>query len=534
MRDGDGNLIKPAGGISQNDIATTLAFNNNLTLLTLTKAELLDVLEHGVGAIDSANEEGVAGRFPQIAGVQFSFDETRPEGDRIVNAVIADENGDDLMVLKRDGAIEGDPAETVRIVTLGFLAGGGDGYPFPQGDAANRVDLDDLDGDGVDDGAATGAATFAFDGTEQDALAEFLAATFADPASAYDAEDTGPVGDTRIQNLLYRSDDVIDAFTPDVVLGDGEAFVGNDGGQSIRSGAGANQITLGTGENAVSGTLADLFGDLIENFDLDDAVGILGQVVPRSSFQIEAGSVIVGIDEDNDGVIDGSFTLDGVEVEDGTVMAVADDDDTVITFETFLPQLAEATRVDAGLINGINNQPFLDGADERGFRVTLQEDVSAAGFDNALGVYEITGSGEIVDIRMLVDNANATPSASIDLTDVEAGHTLGFFLVQDGADFATGLAGSDTLEFIDTGSGDALNAFAFDGVALHRNGADTGEIVFHSFDAGLNPDDDTHALSGVSENGESIFVGFEDLLNTGDADYQDVVFRVDTFDLALA
>ncbi|WP_353258506.1 hypothetical protein [Prochlorothrix hollandica] len=33
-------------------------------------------------------------------------------------------------------------------VTLNFLAGGGDSYPFPTGASANRVDLYDLNGDG--------------------------------------------------------------------------------------------------------------------------------------------------------------------------------------------------------------------------------------------------------------------------------------------------------------------------------------------------------------------------------------------------
>ena len=161
--DSDGNLIKPAGGISENDIKAVLAFNNGLSLLTLTKAELVAVLEHGV-----ANEGG--GQFEQVSGVKLSYDPDLPAGDRILNAGIFDQDGNLIAELVRDGEIVGDENQTFRVVTLNFLADGGDGYPFPTGPEADRVNLYDLDGDGVNDDATTGDATFAFDGTEQDAL----------------------------------------------------------------------------------------------------------------------------------------------------------------------------------------------------------------------------------------------------------------------------------------------------------------------------------------------------------------------------
>ena len=60
------------------------------------------------------------------------------------------------------------------VVTLDFLANGGDEI-LSNLSNPNRVDLQDLDADGIDDGnALTGAATFADDGSEQDALAEYL------------------------------------------------------------------------------------------------------------------------------------------------------------------------------------------------------------------------------------------------------------------------------------------------------------------------------------------------------------------------
>ncbi|MCA8906646.1 MAG: ExeM/NucH family extracellular endonuclease, partial [Rhodospirillaceae bacterium] len=199
--DGDGNVIKPAGGISENDIKTSLAFNNGLSLLTLTKAELVAVLEHAVGDLGG-------GRFPQVSGIKFSYDPDQPVGARIVNAGIFD--GDDTLIaeLVRDGAIVGDVTETFRIVTLNFLAGGGDGYPLDGLSDPQRVDLYDLDGNAVDDGLFTGDATFAADGTEQDALAEYLDDTYPDAANAFSEDDVGRGEDLRIQNLSYTDDTV--------------------------------------------------------------------------------------------------------------------------------------------------------------------------------------------------------------------------------------------------------------------------------------------------------------------------------------
>ncbi len=195
--DSEGNVVKPEGGISQNDIQTTLAFNNNLALLTLTRAELVEVLEHGVSGLPS-----VDGQFPQLSGIRMSIDETQDAGSRIVNAAIVnEEDGSIIAQLVVNGELAGDASENFRVVTLGFLAGGGDDYPFPQGEEANRVDLDDLDGDGEEDGRFTGEATFAEDGTEQDALAEYLSENFGDVDNAFDEGDLGAGLDTRIVQL---------------------------------------------------------------------------------------------------------------------------------------------------------------------------------------------------------------------------------------------------------------------------------------------------------------------------------------------
>ena len=115
--DSDGNVVKPEGGISENDIAATLAFNNGLTLLTLTKQELVDLLDYGVSILPE-----VGGQFPQISGVKFSFDQDAPVGSKIQSAAIVDSDNNFIAELVRDGALVGDPNQEFRTVTLNFLA----------------------------------------------------------------------------------------------------------------------------------------------------------------------------------------------------------------------------------------------------------------------------------------------------------------------------------------------------------------------------------------------------------------------------
>ena len=189
---------KPEGGISSLDIENSLRFNNSLSLVTVTAAKLRELLEHGVASYPNQ------GRFPQVSGVAFSFDPTRPAGSRILNLTIEDATGRDLDLIVRNGTLYGDPNRTFRMVTLNFLAGGGDGYPFPIDASANRVDLFNPSA------AKTGAATFAGDGTEQDVLAEYLASRHANPGAAYSIAETAAALDRRLQNLSQRSDTVVD------------------------------------------------------------------------------------------------------------------------------------------------------------------------------------------------------------------------------------------------------------------------------------------------------------------------------------
>ena len=178
------------GEVSQLDAQSALAFNNGLTLLTLTAEELKAVIEHGVAAssLDPANTQG---RFPQVAGLRFSWDPGEPANARVQSLAVVDDSGAVIDSLIAGGSLVGDADRSFRIVTLGFLADGGDGYPFP---GTDRVDLAKGDAD-----PRTGLFTFAPDGTEQDALAEYMGTFFAEVG--YDLAETDALADLRNQNL---------------------------------------------------------------------------------------------------------------------------------------------------------------------------------------------------------------------------------------------------------------------------------------------------------------------------------------------
>ena len=296
--DSAGNVIRPAGGISQADIQTALAFNNDLSLITISRADLVAALEHGVAGAPAA-----AGQFAQVSGVQFSFDPSRPAGDRIISAAITDIDGNDLDVLVVNGELVGNAEGQVRIVTLGFMADGGDGYPFPTHEGVNRVNLVDAMGAERD-----GVATFADNGTEQDAFAEYLAANFATPETAYDKADGSYGSDDRIQNLLYREDTVIDDDFPEpelnLVLGSSgrDNLAGTDGDDLIVGGGGNFDVMTG-------GAGADVFffGDealnglreraTIMDFEVGVHVIALGTGVSVASIQQAGAQVVVYLND---------------------------------------------------------------------------------------------------------------------------------------------------------------------------------------------------------------------------------------------
>ena len=204
---------KEEGDVSQFDVEGTLRFNNGLAIVPLTARQLAAIMEHAIG-FDGVGHVTV-GRFPQVAGMRFSFDPVAPSGQRVRSLAIVDDSGGVTDRVIERGVVVGDPERRIKMVTLNFLANGGDGYPFPVS-GAGRVDLagedgqpnpphpdfPDSNGNGRIDGPVLvdpGRTDFAAPGTEQDALAEYLAHFFA--AVPFNEAETAPLDDLRVQNL---------------------------------------------------------------------------------------------------------------------------------------------------------------------------------------------------------------------------------------------------------------------------------------------------------------------------------------------
>ncbi len=102
-----------AGPITMGEVLTVLPFQNTLATFRVTGATLRAALENGVSQV----EEG-AGRFPQVAGLRFTWDPAAPPGARI--RAIEVETGGVWAPL--------DEARLYGVVSNDFVRRGGDGY----------------------------------------------------------------------------------------------------------------------------------------------------------------------------------------------------------------------------------------------------------------------------------------------------------------------------------------------------------------------------------------------------------------------
>ncbi|MCB1364647.1 MAG: 5'-nucleotidase C-terminal domain-containing protein [Rhodobacteraceae bacterium] len=115
-----------AGEVTMGEVLTVLPFQNTLSTFELTGAELVEALENGVSQV-----EEVAGRFPQVAGLTFTWDASAPAGKRIGEVMIASE----------DGWAPVDAEATYLAVTNNYVRNGGDGYRMFTGDDRNAYDF---------------------------------------------------------------------------------------------------------------------------------------------------------------------------------------------------------------------------------------------------------------------------------------------------------------------------------------------------------------------------------------------------------
>ncbi len=103
----------PVGDITLGQTIDALPFDNYLVTFNLTGEQIISALENGVSQV-----EEVQGRFPQVAGLRFTWDPKAIPGSRIVSVEI-----------EKDGVYEPiNPVAVYRMVTNDFLFEGGDSY----------------------------------------------------------------------------------------------------------------------------------------------------------------------------------------------------------------------------------------------------------------------------------------------------------------------------------------------------------------------------------------------------------------------
>ena len=110
----DTTLVRTGSGpldVTLGDALTVYPFGNQVATTVVTGANLWKALENGVGGNYPAD-----GRFPQVSGLKFSFDSSKPVGSRIVE------------VTKLDGTPIAKDSKEYSLTTLDYIIYGGDGY----------------------------------------------------------------------------------------------------------------------------------------------------------------------------------------------------------------------------------------------------------------------------------------------------------------------------------------------------------------------------------------------------------------------
>ncbi len=114
-----------AGEVTQGEVVSVLPFQNTLATFELTGADIVKALESGVSQIDDG-----AGRFPQVAGLKYSFDKSKPAGSKVSDVQVKD--GDKFVAI--------DPAKSYGVATNNFMRAGGDGYAVFKSGGKNAYD----------------------------------------------------------------------------------------------------------------------------------------------------------------------------------------------------------------------------------------------------------------------------------------------------------------------------------------------------------------------------------------------------------
>jgi len=127
------DAVIPAGAITAGDTWDIAPFRNFVVVAEVPRDTFHVLLEQAVDRIP-----GAGGQFPQVSGFTFTYDPSAParETDRAGDCSLAGDPGsrirdvtlDDGTAIVRDGSVV--PGDAVVLVTIDFLANGGDCYPL--------------------------------------------------------------------------------------------------------------------------------------------------------------------------------------------------------------------------------------------------------------------------------------------------------------------------------------------------------------------------------------------------------------------
>jgi 5'-nucleotidase len=118
------------GDITKKDVLTILPFENTLVKVRLTGAHIKRLLENGVSMAGLEN-----GKFPQVSGLTFTYDATRPVGSRVTSIDI--------------GGKPFEPDRSYTMALTAYVLGGGDGYDFKGAEVLTNAEAGPVEPDVV-------------------------------------------------------------------------------------------------------------------------------------------------------------------------------------------------------------------------------------------------------------------------------------------------------------------------------------------------------------------------------------------------
>ncbi len=343
--------------------------------------------------------------------------------------------------------------------------------------------------------------------------------------------DGGPGDDTLIG---FRDNDTIYG-------GDGDDTIHGDVANPVASIFGNDTIYGGNGNDIITGGN----GNDIINGDADhDTINAdHGNDTVRGG----AGNDILNGGDGND------ILFGGTGGDDSAFTLIIEDlhefDETLL-----FPTLVERKHIDDLAPPGTANLGVVDGnlsvETQTTAKITFLE--SGAGYHNTLGFYNIAADGTIQLAEIAFENVHrsvAQPGLEYDVTLPGSPDTdFGFFIIADGFRRHNGynnldLSNPDNISFIYkhgtideraakvTDSSDDVSLIYNDGSKVVEL---TGRGIYHTHTRGdadfdINPDNAEHVVSGLVQEGDTsvLRIGFEDLRNLGDADFNDVVFDLE-------